>query len=96
VITVIPRDTPAHHSGFNVDDEIVAINNFRVRGDGLSTLLGRYSAGDTLEILVARRDQLLTLPVQLTAEPRRIWQLEPEPQATPEQRARLADWLREN
>jgi predicted metalloprotease with PDZ domain len=95
VVTVIPRGTPAYGSGLNVDDEIVAINGFRVRGDGLATALGHYSAGETIEILAARRERLVTFAVQLATEPRRVWQLEADPQATLEQRTRLANWLRD-
>jgi predicted metalloprotease with PDZ domain len=95
VISVIPRNTPAHQAGLNVDDEILAINNFRVSGDALSTRLGHYAPGDTIELLIARREQLRTIPVQLAGEPRKVWQLEPDPAATPEQRARTANWLRE-
>lgn len=95
VITVITRDTPGYHSGLNVDDEILAIDNLRVRADSLAIRLGLYSPGDTIQILVARRDQLLTIPVQLASEPRRVWQLETLPQATGDQRHRLATWLRE-
>ena len=95
MVAVIPRNTPAHRSGLNVDDEIVAINGFRVRGDGLPIAMGRYAAGTVIEVLIARRDQLLTIPVQLEAECRQVWQLEPDPQATLAQRTRLAEWLRD-
>lgn len=95
LVTVVPRGTPAFAAGLNADDEILAINGFRVRADGLAARLGGYSPGDRVEFLVARRDQLLTLSVTLAAESRKVWQLEPVPQPTPQQEARLAAWLRD-
>jgi predicted metalloprotease with PDZ domain len=93
VVTTVPRGTPAFAAGLNVDDELLAINGLRVRADALSARLDNYAAGDTVELLVARRDQLRKLPVTFAPEPRRVWQLEPDPAASP---AHLALWLRDS
>jgi hypothetical protein len=53
----------------------------------------QYVAGDRVSMLVARRERLIRLDVVLGAEPLKSWQLEPDPAATPEQRARLDFWL---
>lgn len=95
MITVIPRGTPAYDAGLNVDDEILAINNFRIRPDAWPASLERHAPGDKIQMLIARRDQLHTIPVQLTSEPRQIWQLEPHPEASPEQQRRIGNWLRD-
>jgi len=93
VVTQVRRNTPAYDSGINVDDEILAIDDLRVRADGLTARLEQYRAGETVRVLVARRDRLMTLPVTLGAEPGRPWRLQVRPDATAEQQARLTAWL---
>ena len=89
VITSVRRGTPAIDAGLNVDDEILAIDDVRVRADGLAARLDQYKPGDKVSILVARRDRLMKFDVALGAEPARSWRLEPAPNATAEQTARL-------
>jgi predicted metalloprotease with PDZ domain len=89
VITSVRRGTPGIDAGLNVDDEIVAIDDVRVRADGLAARLGQYKPGDKIAVLVARRDRLMTISVTLGAEPGRSWRLEPLPTATAEQTAHL-------
>ncbi len=45
VVTQVRRGTPAHQAGVNVDDEILAIDDFRVRSDGLDRRLEQVRAG---------------------------------------------------
>ena len=79
IVAQVKRDTPAFSVGLNVDDEIVAIDEVRVRADRLDERLEQYSPGDRVSVLVARRDRLLSLDVVLDAEPLRSWRLEPGP-----------------
>ena len=78
LIANVKRDTPAFGAGVNVDDEIVAIEQVRVR-DRLDERLEQYAPGDRVSILVARRDRLLSLDVTLGAEPAKSWRLELRP-----------------
>ena len=89
----VRRGTPSHEAGLNVDDEILAIDDFRVRPDQLDVRMEQYLAGDRVSILVARRDRLIRLDVTLGAEPSKTWQLEVDPSATAEGRAGLDFWL---
>jgi predicted metalloprotease with PDZ domain len=89
VITSVRRGTPAIDAGLNVDDEILAIDDVRVRADGLAARLEQYKPGDKVAVLVARRDRLMTIDVTLGPEPGRAWRLEPLQNATAEQTARL-------
>jgi len=79
LVAQIKRDTPAFRAGVNVDDEIVAIDQVRVRSDRLDERLDQYAPGDRIALLVARRDRLVSLDVVLGAEPPRTWCLEPRP-----------------
>ena len=90
IITSVRRGTPAIDAGLNVDDEIVAIDEVRVRADGLPGRLDQYKPGDKISMLVARRDRLMKIDVTLGAEPGRTWRLEETPNATAEQKAHLA------
>jgi predicted metalloprotease with PDZ domain len=93
VVSQVRRETPAHAAGVNVDDEILAIDEVRVRAEGLNTRLDQYRPGDKVTLLVARRDRLIRLDATLGAEPGRAWRLEPLPNATDEQKKRLAAWI---
>ncbi|HEY9463240.1 MAG TPA: PDZ domain-containing protein [Vicinamibacterales bacterium] len=79
LIAQVKRETPAYTAGLNVDDEIVAIDEVRVRSDRLDERLEQYSPGDRVSVLVARRDRLRSLDLVLGAEPPRTWRLEPRP-----------------
>lgn len=94
VMTQIKRDTPAHRAGLNVDDELIAIDRLRVRGDRLDQRLEQYSPGEHVTLLVARREQLMSLELTFGAEPLRMWHLEVDPNATLVQVARLNSWLK--
>jgi predicted metalloprotease with PDZ domain len=93
VVTQVRRGTPAIEAGLNVDDEILAIDDVRVRADGLAARLDQYKPGDRVALLVARRDRLMRIDLTLGAEPARAWRLETLTSATNEQKARLAAWL---
>jgi predicted metalloprotease with PDZ domain len=94
IVTQVRRGTPAYDAGLNVDDEIIAIDDFRVRADQLALRLEQYKPEDKIALLVARREQLHRLDVRLGVEPPRQWRLEIGPNAT-ESQARARDkWLK--
>jgi predicted metalloprotease with PDZ domain len=93
LVTQVRRGTPAHDAGLNVDDEILAIDDLRVRPGELETRLRQYGPGQKVTVLVARRERLLRVDVTLGTEPSASWQLEVQPEATAEQKARLDTWL---
>jgi predicted metalloprotease with PDZ domain len=93
VVTQVRRDTPAANAALNVDDEIVAIDEHRVRPDGWDARMEAYRPGDRVSILVTRRERLTRLEATLGAEPRAAWRLESHHNPTDSQRARLARWL---
>jgi len=93
LVSQVRRGTPAYNAGLNVDDEIVAIDEFRVRPDQLEGRMEQYSPGDRVSLLVARRDRLTHLTATFSAEPSKAWQLEADPGASASQVANLAAWL---
>ena len=94
VVSQVQRGSPADVAGINVDDEILAIDDFRVRADRFENRLEQYKPGDKVSVLVARREQLLKVDVPLMSEPVRSWRLEVNPNATEIQRRELEAWLR--
>jgi predicted metalloprotease with PDZ domain len=93
LISQVRRDTPAFAAGLNVDDEILAVDDFRVRADQLNARLDQYKPGDTVTVLVARRQQLRRLEVKLGTEPPREWRLEVNPASSETQQRQRAAWL---
>jgi predicted metalloprotease with PDZ domain len=94
VITQVQRGSPADVAGLNVDDEILAIDEFRVRVDRLENRLDQYRSGDKVSVLVARREQLVRIPTTFGVEPQKAWRLELNPSATEAQRRVFDGWLR--
>ncbi len=93
LISQMRRETPGWHAGFNVDDEILAIDDDRVLPDQWQARLKQYQPGDRVSVLIARRDRLRRLDIFLEAEPPNVWKLEPHPGAGEAQLARRAAWL---
>jgi predicted metalloprotease with PDZ domain len=93
VVTQVRRDTPAVAAGLNVDDEILAIDDYRVRADRLDNRLEQYRPGDKVVLLVARREQLLRLELTFGTEPTRAWRLEVNPSASEAQQSSRGRWL---
>ncbi len=93
VVTAVPRDTPGYEAGMNLDDEILAINGFRVPASGWDKRLAQYRPGDTLSVLVARREKLETIEVHAGKAPTETWKLEVDPDASDEAKERFREWL---
>jgi predicted metalloprotease with PDZ domain len=93
MVSQVRRGSPAHIAGISVDDEILAVNGFRVRPEQWPLRLESYKPGDTVSVLVARREQLKTIELRLAEERRPSWSLEVKPDATDEQKAHLNSWL---
>ena len=93
IVDVVPRETPAWSAGVNAGDEIVAIDDFRVHADQLDQRLEAYQPGQSVTLMVARRDEMKRLDVVLGAAPSATWRLEPVPSASPAQQAHRASLL---
>jgi predicted metalloprotease with PDZ domain len=92
VVSQVRRSTPAFDAGLNVDDEILAIDDVRVRPEGIVARLEQYKPGEKVSLLVARRDKIIRLDATLGLEPGRAWRVELLPNASDAQKQRLATW----
>jgi predicted metalloprotease with PDZ domain len=89
-------DTPAQAAGLAPGDEIIAVDGFRIVGDGdLRALLGMRRAGSAVELSLFRRARLTALPVVLAPSP--PTKLEIAAVADPDEAraARWRSWMRE-
>ena len=91
-VTNVLEGSPAHRAGVNVGDEILAIDGARVRLLSIAAKASGGGEGTKLELLLMRREEVLTLDVQLDAPvPRRarvVWAEETSQQDVG------AEWLR--
>lgn len=95
VITQVRRDGPGATAGLNVDDEIIAIDDYRVKADQWARRLEQYPPTTKASVLVARREQLLRLDVTFGQEPGNAWRLQPRPNATAAQLTARTAWVGE-
>jgi len=93
VVTQVKRGAPAFDAGVNVDDEIIAIDDYRVPPDGLDTRLEQYKAGDTASLVIARRGHLHNVPIKFAAEPENVWKLRVVEKPTAEQKVDFSRWV---
>jgi predicted metalloprotease with PDZ domain len=93
MVTQVPLDTPAHQAGICPDDEILGIDNHRVRPDQWNLRLEQYRPNETVLLLICRRDLFTTVGIRLGEEPGHRWVLEPDPDATEPQLRHLKTWL---
>ena len=93
LVAPVASGSPAASAGLMTDDEILAINDRRVRSDQLVRRLEEHAPGERVTLLIARRDQLRRVEVTLMAEPGDAWNLEADPAASEIQRTRLTALL---
>ncbi len=94
MVKAVPRGTPAYDAGVNPGDEILAIDDYRVRPGQLEARLRACRGGQKIVLLVARRgDELRRLNVTLGAPQADPWNLAIAGEASPDQHARIAAWL---
>ncbi len=88
----VREGSPAHRAGLYAGDEIVAEDGFRVDRAALWDRLCERGPGGKLQLTVFRRDELVGVTVVLGPPAEDTIWLEPDPEATPEQRAAFEAW----
>lgn len=89
LVSQVVRGTSGYLAGFDVDDEILGIDEFRIRPDSWAAMLKRYESGQAVSVLVARRGRFVRVEGTFGREPSDVWRLEVAPNATAEQRRRF-------
>lgn len=61
IVRGITRGSSAEIMGLSVNDEIIALDNYRVDGTSFGTMIAKFGLNDTFELLVSRDNILMTL-----------------------------------
>lgn len=94
-ITSIIPGSPAERTGFDINDEIVALNGYRSRSAELTERLAAMKPGETVTITLFRNDKLLQLPLTLEVFGDPGYSVSKVVSPTEQQRSIYQDWLRE-
>ncbi|QHT71888.1 M61 family metallopeptidase [Rhodocytophaga rosea] len=92
-VTSVMRGTAAYQYGLNVNDEIIAVDNYRV-GENLNQFISNKKPGDKVAILINRGGILQTLDITLGKNPNASYGMQRVANASPQQEALLQKWLR--
>jgi len=65
IIRRVINGTPAYNSGLNVDDEIIAVNNYRVDKNLFDNIIKNSTADSVLDFLISRDGKLMNIKVKL-------------------------------
>lgn len=93
VVSRIIRGGPADLAGWNVEDELLAVAEYRATPAVWPDQLAQFDVGEPIEMLLSRRGALIRRP--LTLEPPREdqWKLSAAKDASETQQARRREWL---
>ncbi|MDB4968584.1 MAG: peptidase domain protein [Myxococcales bacterium] len=84
---------PGVESGLYANDELVALDGFRIDNSSLKDRLSAKKPGDIVTFTIFRRDELRTVEVTLAVKPADKFKIAPAVDATDEQKARYEAWL---
>lgn len=91
-ITSVKPNSPGYDVGLNIDDEVIAINGFRLTRS-VDSRLSQYDVGDKIDVLIARRGKLINLEVEVGYLESESWRLKFERRPTDEQKEQQKNWL---
>jgi predicted metalloprotease with PDZ domain len=95
VISRVEWDSPAQHGGLSARDEILALDGIRVTERTLDQVLDSKKQGDTLRVLISRRNAIQEVEVTLGKKTERSFDIRPVENPDRLQSAILEDWLKE-
>ena len=92
-IQFVESGSPAEAAGVESGDELLAINGFRIRADGLSDRLQDFQPGDKVELTLFHQDQLRTCQLTLTSPQPNLYKIVSLDQPSPESQRNFTQWL---
>ena len=93
VVKTVISDGPAIKSGLSANDELVAIEGYRVTAENFPDFLQRIDVGQSVNIDVFRRDELLRINIVAARSPRDTCYLRVEADTDEAGLQRRQDWL---
>ncbi len=94
IIRRVTNGTPAYEAGLNVNDEIIAVNNYRIDNKLLDKFVNENPAGTKLDFLLSRDGKLINLKVKLRNNPVKKFVIEQTEYQTEKQALVYKKWLR--
>lgn len=92
IITSVTKGSPAYLSGINVNDEIIAIDNFRT--DDLTKAMGYKKVGDKISVLLSRDGMMKTIEVTIVKSAMVKYKIEKVANPTEAQELAYKQWIR--
>jgi predicted metalloprotease with PDZ domain len=92
-VTSVMRGTAAYEYGLNVNDEILAVDKYRVTDD-LNRMIEMKRVGDKVNILISRGGEIQNLEVVLGKNPNGSYRIEKADTANQQQAIILQNWLK--
>ncbi len=94
VVTFVDSEGPSWDADINVNDEIIAINEFRV-GDKISDWISKYKVGEKVKLLISRAGLLREVEITLENNPKSKFRVVKMKNATSEQKELFEGWMDE-
>ena len=94
IIRRVVNGTPGYETGLNVNDEIIAVNNYRVDKKLLDKFVKEFPAGSELDFLLSRDGKLLNIKVKLRNNPNKKFVIKEIDKPTNKQMLVYNKWLR--
>ncbi len=92
VVSSIVRDSPAWHDGLNINDEVVALNGYRLTSDW-AEILKLFKPQDKVSVLVARGGQMINLEITLARNPNVAYKISKAKDVSPQVASMGEAWL---
>src|SRR5262249_8070677 len=93
-VGAVLKDSPAMEAGLYAEDEVLALDGYRVDGAALVARCEEKLPGEPVKITVFRRDQLLEVPLTLASKPADGVYLSRVDNPTDAQKLAYRDWLK--
>ena len=93
IVAKVLRDTPAFKAAINPQDELIAIDNIRVKKADFEKRMKAYRPDAEVELLISRRGKLITLNATTIEKPMKDWKLKELKEPSEEQATNLMKWL---
>ncbi len=93
VVKKVVRSSPGDIAGINVDDELIALDGYRLSLDSIGDRTQTTTPGQTAQVLIARRGKLLERTMELGVPAPKGYKLKAIAEPTDEQKIQLKSWL---
>ncbi|MEO8269613.1 MAG: hypothetical protein ABI557_07835 [Aureliella sp.] len=93
IVRNVLRDSPSDRAGLNVDDELLALDGYRLSPETWPGHLEMFEPEQALELLVSRRGKIVPLKITLGKKPPHNWELAFDASASSAAKQRQDVWL---